>query len=162
MSCKGEPIELQDLVTPDQAKLKKMVMEMLQSKVGQNATPLPDGMPISAPTNPMSLYGANLLAGLMGQSGYQEPQGTPYQYGGFPGYTPPPFTDDEDDYDHGGGPGSPGSAGGGGAGYGPRQDKRQRREPGAIDPYSARQNQSDPGQMADWWDTFKRNMGGGR
>ena len=96
MSCKGEPLDLTDLATPEQKELKAQMFKLLSQQLGQNASPLPEGMPIAAGMNPMSLFGADKLAQMMGQGGYQQPQGQTYNYGGYPGLNVSPGGGDDD------------------------------------------------------------------
>ena len=133
MSCKGEALDLTDLATPEQKELKAQMFSLLQQQLGQNASPLPEGMPIAAGMNPMSLFGADKLAQMMGKGGYQQPQGQTYNYGGYPGLNVPPG---------GGGGGQPG------VGTLPPGSQRGTYQPGAtFDP-----RQADPGGI--WNDPY--------
>lgn len=66
MGCEGEPIELQDYLPPELQALRKKIAGYTSGKLGETATQLPAGMPLSAGTNQLQLNSAQLMNQLMG------------------------------------------------------------------------------------------------
>ena len=83
MCCTGQEIQYKDIMPPELQNLRRQLTGITSNKVegGITATPLPKGMPLSAPVNPASMAALNIMMGMMGQGGYTQPQFITYGYG---------------------------------------------------------------------------------
>ena len=79
MGCEGEPIELQDYMPPELQALRKKIAAYTGGKLGQTATAMPEGMPLSAPVNQLQLNAAQMMNQLMGAGQFSMP---PYRTSG--------------------------------------------------------------------------------
>ncbi len=79
MGCEGEPIELQDYMPPELQELRKKIAAFTGGKLGQTATAMPEGMPLSAPVNQLQLNAAQMMNQLMGAGQFSMP---PYRTSG--------------------------------------------------------------------------------
>lgn len=84
MGCEGSKIEYEDIMPPELQALRKKIAAYTSGKMGQTATALPEGFPLSAQVNPLQTNAANIMnmlmgGGVMGNTGYNT---SPGGYGG--------------------------------------------------------------------------------
>lgn len=69
---RGEEIEYQPQISPEEQAFRKKLMDYLGPKIGQPATPY--GGPLTAPVNPMMLAGMNMASQYYTGQPYQHPE----------------------------------------------------------------------------------------
>ncbi len=84
MGCEGSEIEYKDIMPAELQALRKKIATYTSGKMGQTATALPEGFPLSAQVNPLQTNAANIMnmlmgGGVMGNTGYNT---SPGGYGG--------------------------------------------------------------------------------
>ena len=81
MCCnEGQEIDWENLRTPEQQEVMKAAGEFILPRMGQTATPLPQGAQLSQPPDPSMLAAMNTMMGLGGYGGYQAPEFQAYPW----------------------------------------------------------------------------------
>ncbi|MHC4605151.1 MAG: hypothetical protein ACYS6W_17685 [Planctomycetota bacterium] len=92
--CQGQPMEMTGLQPEWLSELAQKVLGgsedypggiVGKALQGRGATPLPEGMPLTSPVDPLSMMGANIASQYMGGQQYNAPPFGTYDYG-MPGY----------------------------------------------------------------------------
>jgi hypothetical protein len=71
--CQGEELQMTGLMPDWMEEAGKDIMGYLRPKIGEGATPLPEGFPLTSPVDPLSLGGANIMSQFMGGGQYNQP-----------------------------------------------------------------------------------------